>query len=148
MSFPFELRSETTFVSHVQSCSSAVFLPRSVHGTVPWTALKVSSQGHSTAAAQYYTCELKYGYLKEDTNFGFFRLPRGLSRRLLSECLSIMNWTADGVYQTKLRLSWMKRSYFGSRAWVLVKFTVRGFWQRFVKRQVLERDSTRNSRKM
>ena len=81
------------------------------YSTVPWTALKASSQGHSTAGAQYYTCKLKYSDLKEDINFGFFRLPSRLSRRLLPECLSIMNWPAGGVYQTKLRLSWMKRRW-------------------------------------
>lgn len=47
------------------------------------------------------------GELPEYPRFGFFRIPRGLPRRLSPECLSVTNKSVAGAYQTKLRLWWM-----------------------------------------
>ena len=147
VSFLFELPSETAFDLHVQSCYPAVFLPCSVHSTMDRFESEFSRPQHSrgtvlpsvnwNTATWKRTPIVAFGYYA-DFHGGYYQNAYQ-SRPDLQVAFIKLNYVCQG---------WREADYFGSRAWVLVKLTPRGFWQRFSKRQVLERDSTRNSRKM
>jgi hypothetical protein len=74
VSFPFDLHSAAMFDSHIPCRDHAI--------------LKAASQGHSTAWAWHGMCRLALAVHRRHVGdlpaFGFFRLPRGVPRRLLS----------------------------------------------------------------
>ena len=91
MSFPFDLYSAAVFESHLPWYDHAI--------------LKATSQGHGTA--RHGMCELTSAVERRHVGdlpaFGFFRLPRGVPRRLLPEAYqsqiqvaSVLNcWTSS-----------------------------------------------------
>ena len=83
-------------------------------------ALQATSQGHGTARQGYgMTCELTTAVSRQPVghlpSFGFFRLPRGVTRRLFWQRLSVTNWTAAEFYQERSRHWWGEADCFCPR---------------------------------
>jgi hypothetical protein len=89
VSFPFYLLSAAVFDSHMACCTHTAPMLYHDHAV-----LKANSQGHGTARygrgmEWHGMCELASVIQRRHVGnlpaFGFFRLPRGVPRRLLSE---------------------------------------------------------------
>jgi hypothetical protein len=82
VSFPFDLHSEAVFDSHITCRARAHPRPCRSEGNCSWPR-------HSAAWAWHGLCELASTVLRRHVGnllaFGFFRLPRGVPPRLLSE---------------------------------------------------------------
>jgi hypothetical protein len=89
VSFPFDLHSAAVFDSHMSCRAHVTPVPCHDHAV-----LKADSQGHGTARhrsgmGMAWHCELALAVQRRHVGdlpaFCFFRLPRGIPRRLLSE---------------------------------------------------------------
>jgi hypothetical protein len=88
VSFPFDLHSAAVFDSHTSCCACA--MPRPCR-----SESNFSRPRHSAAWAWHGMCELASAvqrwHVGDLPAFGFFRLPRGVPRRLLPEHTNPLN---------------------------------------------------------
>jgi hypothetical protein len=86
--FPFDLHSAAVFDSHIPRRTHAA--PVTYHDHV---VLESTSQGHGTARHGHGMCELASAVQRRHVGdlpaFGFFRLPSGVPRRLLTKSIPI-----------------------------------------------------------
>jgi hypothetical protein len=89
VSFPFDLHSADLFDSHMPHGAHAAPMPRSSMPRTCRSESDFSRPLHSPAWVWYVMCELASAAQRRHVGdlpaFGFFRLPRGVPRRLLSE---------------------------------------------------------------